>query len=132
MKVKDIMSPRPVCCSPLTNLKEVARMMMDGDCTEIPVVENIIDLRPIGVITDRDIVYRAIARGLNPLELTASECMSKPCLTVDLETSIEDCCKILKDGHIRRIPVVDEQGACCGIVSRADFVIHHLRDEIGE
>ncbi len=132
MKVKEIMTSRPTCCSPLTNLKEVAQMMLERDCGEIPVVENINDLKPIGVITDRDIVCRVLAIGKNPLEMTAGECMSKPCITVNSETEVEDCCRILKEGHIRRLPVVDEQGRCCGIVSQADFATHHLKVEIGD
>jgi len=132
MKVKDIMTTHPTCCSPLTNLKEVAQMMLECDCGEIPVIENIKSFKPIGVITDRDIVCRVLAVGKNPLEISAGECMTQPCITVSPEIAVEDCCRILKEGHIRRIPVVDEQGRCCGIVAQADFAIHHLKDEIGE
>src|SRR5207253_2648166 len=94
MKVKDIMTVHPKCCSPSTNLKEVAKMMLECDCGEIPVIENTNSLRPIGVITDRDIVCRVLALGKNPLETTVGECMSTPCITVNAEMMVEDCCKI--------------------------------------
>jgi CBS domain-containing protein len=58
---RDIMTPNPVCCSPSTTLDEVAKMMLRHDCGEIPIV-NAKDC-VIGVITDRDIVCRAVAQG---------------------------------------------------------------------
>lgn len=106
--------------------------MVEYDCGEIPVIESISNLKPIGVVTDRDIVCRAITLGKNPLEMTVSECMSNPCVTVNSDTSIKDCCKILKENKIRRVPVVDEKGRCCGIVSQADLFTNHLKDEISE
>ena len=58
MQVKDVMTTDPACCISETALQEVAQMMIDHDCGEIPVVENKETKRPIGVITDRDIVCR--------------------------------------------------------------------------
>ncbi len=132
MKVKDIMTRDPYCCISGTTLQFVARMMLDCDCGEIPVVNNEVELKPIGVITDRDIVCRAVAQGKNPLDMTAGECMTQPCITVKPETIIEECCKILEEKKIRRIPVVDEKGCCCGIVSQADIATHHLTNQIAE
>ena len=72
MKVKEVMTANPACCLTDTGLQEVAQMMIDNDCGEIPVVESMEEKRPIGVITDRDIVCRTVARGLNPLDLTVA------------------------------------------------------------
>src|SRR5437870_2982786 len=130
MKVKDIMTSGPACCTPDTNLQSVAKMMLDRNCGEIPVVNNETDLKPVGVITDRDIVCRIVAQGKNPSKVTVKECMSQPCVSVSPETMIEDCCKILEEHQIRRIPVVDERGCCCGIVSQADIAKNHLKDKI--
>jgi CBS domain-containing protein len=131
MRIKEIMTYDPVCCTPETSLRDVARMMLDCDCGEIPVVDNSTNLRPVGVITDRDIVCRAVALDKNPLQMTAKECMSAPCVAVDPETTIDECCRILEEKQIRRLPVVDEQG-CCGIVSLADIAAHKLRDQLAE
>ncbi|MBI4375054.1 MAG: CBS domain-containing protein [Elusimicrobia bacterium] len=122
-KVKDIMTEDPACCTPETRLQDVARMMVEEDCGEIPVVESEQSKKPVGVITDRDIVCRAVAQGKNPLELTAKDCMSSPCVTVKTETSLADCCKTMEDNRIRRVPVIDEGGDCRGIVSQADIAI---------
>jgi len=124
MQVKEVMTADPACCISETTLQEVAQMMVDHDCGEIPVVENKETKQPIGVITDRDIVCRTVARGLNPLDLTAADCLSKPCVTVTPDTSVEECGRIMEENKIRRVPVVDTDGACCGIVSLADIALH--------
>lgn len=124
MRVEQIMSPDPTCCSRNTPLQEVARMMTEHNCGEIPVVESDGAIRrPIGVVTDRDIVCRSVARGLNPLELLASDCMTEPCITVTPDMSVEECCDVLEENQIRRVPVVDSRGSCCGIVALADVAL---------
>ncbi|MGI8919251.1 MAG: CBS domain-containing protein [Pyrinomonadaceae bacterium] len=123
MNVKDIMTPDPACCTADTNLQEVAKLMVDHDCGEIPVVESEGTKKPIGVITDRDIVVRSVAKGNNPLDLTAADCMSKPCVTVTPEMSIEECGNILEANKIRRVPVVNEAGDVCGIIAVADIAL---------
>jgi CBS domain-containing protein len=132
MQVREIMTTDPACCTPKTTLQEVAQMMVDFDCGEIPVIENTENSLPIGVITDRDIVCRTVARGLNPLELTADDCMTRPCVTVTPETSVEECCRILEHNKIRRVPVVDAGGCCCGIVALADIALHAKKNATAE
>lgn len=123
MQVKDVMTANPACCSAETSLREVAQLMVENDCGEIPVVDNTDANRPIGVITDRDIVCRAVAKGNNPLDLTAADCMTTPCVTVTPEMSIDQCGNVLENNKIRRVPVVDESGSCCGIVALADIAL---------
>lgn len=132
MQVKDIMTANPACCTPETRLQEVARMMVDYDCGEIPVVQNQTNRKPAGVVTDRDIVCRSIARGVNPLELTAADCMSKPAVTVNTEDSLEECCRVMEENKIRRVPVVDATGSCCGIVALADIALQARKTLAGE
>jgi CBS domain-containing protein len=132
MQAKDLMTRNPACCTPETSLQEVARMMVDCNCGEIPVVDNHESMRPIGAITDRDITCRSIAKGLNPLNMTAGDCMTSPCVTITLEASLEDCCRLMEENMIRRIPVVDGSGRCCGIVSQADIAqkMDHIAAEV--
>lgn len=124
MDVKDIMTPDPSVCTPGTGLQEVAQMMVDNDCGEIPVVENMENKLPVGVITDRDITCRTVARGLNPLEMIASDCMSTPCVTVMPDMTLDECYEIMEENQIRRVPVVDASGACVGVVALADIARH--------
>ena len=130
MRVKDIMSTAVACCSPETKLPEVARMMVEHDCGEIPVVDA--SGVPIGVVTDRDITCRTVAEGRNPLVMEAGDCMTTPCVTVTPETSLEECCQTLEKNRIRRVPVVDEAGACCGMVSQADIARNAPKNETAE
>jgi CBS domain-containing protein len=123
MQVKEVMTSDPACCTAETPISEVARMMVDHDCGEIPVVEDIASKLPIGVVTDRDIVCRLVAKGINPLGTIAAECMSKPIVTVTPDMSIEECCRIMEEKLIRRVPVVDDRGSCCGIVALADIAL---------
>ncbi|HEY7413440.1 MAG TPA: CBS domain-containing protein [Vicinamibacteria bacterium] len=120
MKVKDIMTPSVTCCTPDNGLPEVARMMVDCDCGEIPVVESQSTMKPVGVITDRDIVVRAVAQGRNPLDLTAREVMTSPVITVTPDDGLDDVLGKMEEHKIRRVPVVDKGGRCCGIVAQAD------------
>ena len=121
MKIQEIMTANPACCAPDTSLRDVALLMVKHDCGEIPVVR---DGRVVGVITDRDIMARAVAAGRNPLVTKASECMSSPVITVGPDTNVNDCCDTMEEHQIRRVPVVDESGTCCGMVSQADIAQH--------
>ncbi|MBC75025.1 MAG: CBS domain-containing protein [Halobacteriovoraceae bacterium] len=118
--VKDYMTTEPACCSPDTELREVAQMMVDCDCGEIPVLDS--GRKVVGVITDRDIACRVVARGRNPSKLTARECMSDHIVTVKEDASFDECVDLMEDNKVRRLPVVDQEGRCCGIISQADVI----------
>ena len=118
MQIREIMSENPACCASATSLQDAAKLMADNDCGEIPVLDE--QRRPIGVLTDRDIACRGVAQGKAP-NTPVNAVMSNPVVTVTPETSLEDCCKMLAENQIRRVPVVDQSGACCGMVSQADI-----------
>jgi CBS domain-containing protein len=120
MNVSEIMTKDPACCTPDTSLQDVAIMMVDSDCGCIPVVDSKDSKMPVGMITDRDITCRVVAKGQNPLDLTAQDAMTTTVVSVTPETSIEDCCDLMEESQIRRVAVVDANGACCGIVAQAD------------
>jgi CBS domain-containing protein len=107
-------------------------MMVEHDCGAIPVVSSQSDKRPVGVVTDRDIVCRIVAAGKDTLRSTAKECMSSPVVTVTPDTGLEKCCQAMEEAQIRRAPVVDASGSCCGIVSQADIAKHAPERNTGE
>jgi CBS domain-containing protein len=127
---KEIMTPAPQCCSGETLLNEVANLMVEADCGEIPVVDA--SNRLIGVITDRDIVCRVVAKGKNPSAVTAAECMTEPVVVVKEDTALADVLSVMEENQIRRVPVVDESGRCCGIISQADIALCAPEPETGE
>jgi CBS domain-containing protein len=116
------MTPSPACCTPNSSLTEVARLMVDNDCGEIPVVEDMGSRKLAGVVTDRDIATRIVARGRNSAQACACDCMSSPCISVTPDTSLEEACEAMENNQIRRLPVVDDNGGVVGIVSLADVV----------
>ena len=96
MKVRDAMTTEPACCTPETSLEAAARMMIESDCGSLPVVDDLVNKIPIGLVTDRDIVTRAIAVGKNPLDLTVRDCMTAPAITVMSGMSLGECVEILE------------------------------------
>jgi CBS domain-containing protein len=121
MNVKEIMTKNPTTCLPTTKLSEVAKLMVDYSCGEIPVVKSKDDPELVGVITDRDICCRAIAAGKNPASVTASEVMSSPVFSITADQDLAKSCKTFSDKEVRRLPVVDKKNHVIGILSLADL-----------
>ena len=132
MLAKDLMTSNPACATMDTPLQQVARLMVDCDCGEIPVVEGNGVQRPVGVVTDRDIVTRVVALKKNPLDMTAGDVMTSPAVTAK-ETDDVDTIKHLMETHqIRRVPVVSRSGEISGIVSLADIARRDSRKDVGD
>jgi CBS domain-containing protein len=132
VQISEIMTRDPACCTPDGGLKEVAQMMKDCDCGAIPVVDNMGNKKPIGIITDRDITIRAVAEGKNPLELRVADCMTPGVATVSLDEKLDECLEKMETNKIRRIIVVDSDGRCCGIVAQADIARSGDKKKTGE
>jgi CBS domain-containing protein len=132
MNVQAIMTSNPACCTPDTPLPDVARMMVLCDCGAIPVVDNQDSGRLVGIITDRDITCRTVAQGKDPLDLTARDCMTTSVASITPNDSLQQCEQIMEDRQVRRIPVVDGNGCCCGIVSQADIARKASEHETAE
>jgi len=132
MRIEEVMTRTPACCTPDTELREVAQMMVEHDCGQIPLVQSTSHPKVLGVVTDRDIVSRLVAQGRNPLDLRADACMSQPVITVSIDDSVEDCIQVMEAHRIRRVPVVDDEGVMRGIVSQADIAQHVSHASTGE
>ena len=124
------MTANPQCCSADTPLNEVAKLMVECDCGEIPVVDSAKKL--VGVVTDRDIVCRAVAKDVNTALAKASEVMTAPVISVSEDCSLDDVLAKMEEHQIRRVPVVDGTGCICGIISQADVALHAQEEETGE
>ncbi|HQH26054.1 MAG TPA: CBS domain-containing protein [Oligoflexia bacterium] len=121
MQVIDVMTEDPVCCTPSSKIGDAARLMADNDCGVLPVVESLESRRLVGVITDRDICCRVAAEGKDAERMTVREAMSTPVVTMSPDADLDRCCKVMEENQIRRVPVVDRNHMCCGIVSQADI-----------
>jgi len=116
---KDVMTHDPACCSPTTTLDLVAKMMVQNDCGEIPIIDTA--NRPIGVVTDRDIVCRVVAEGKNPAGHTAESAMTRSVVMVASNAKLDDVIATMAENQIRRVLVVDDDGCCTGIIAQADI-----------
>ena len=130
MKVKEIMTASPASCTEDTPLQDIARTMVGRDCGSIPVVRNGRTLA--GIITDRDVVVRAVAEGRNPLTLKAKDCMTSPAISIADDATLNECTDLMESKKIRRVPVVDKSGSLVGIVAQADVARHASQEEAGE
>lgn len=105
-------------------LREVAVMMREGDVGSVPVVE---DGRLVGILTDRDIVVRAIANGKDAAA-PVSDAMTAEIFSVKPDDFVFEAIRIMGDRQVRRIPVVAESGDLAGIISMADIALE-MEDE---
>lgn len=129
-RARDVMTPDPVCCAAHTTLDEVARLMLQFDCGEIPVIDA--SDRLVGVITDRDIVCRVVAVGKNPMGYSVEACMTHGVVTVHIDDPVEHVIEVMARHEIRRVPVVDERGSCAGIIAQADLAEFAEARALGE
>ena len=121
MKARDIMTGEIATATRETSLEAIAKMFVERDCGAIPIVESASSRKPVGIVTDRDIVCRVVAAGKDALKLTAADCMSSPCVTGTPDTRLDECCTAMEKAQVRRLVIVDSDGACCGMVSQADI-----------
>ena len=117
MKVRDIMTASPACCSPSDSLRDAARIMRDSDCGAVPVVEND---RVVGIITDRDLAVRALAEG-KTADAKVSEVLTRDPRCCSEDADVDEVAHVMKENQVRRVPIVDASGKCVGIVSQADL-----------
>src|ERR1700719_1863704 len=127
---RQVMTENPACCTPDTPLDLVAKLMREHDCGEIPVIDPAD--RPIGVVTDRDIVCRVVAEGKNPMAYSAETCMSESVVSVRADAPIQEVVSTMERHQIRRVPVVDGSGCCIGIISQADVASVARPRHVGE
>ncbi|SFN17757.1 CBS domain-containing protein [Nitrosomonas communis] len=117
--VSDVMNTNVQVISPEATLHEAAQHMRDGDFGVLPVgdMDNL-----IGIITDRDIVVRAVAEGMD-INTPVRDAMSEQIVFVNQDDSLEDAARLMSDHQIRRLPVVDADDHLVGIVSIGDFAV---------
>jgi CBS domain-containing protein len=125
MKMSEVMTPNPRTVGPDDDLQTVARIMREEDAGSVPVVR---DGRVVGMVTDRDIVIRAVADG--DFECTVDDIASDDvvCATADMSTSAGAA--LMSEHQIRRLPVVDADEKLVGIVSLGDLAVKEGKDAL--
>lgn len=118
-RCREIMTAEVTTADAGMSLREVAAVMRDGDMGAVPVTA---DGRLIGILTDRDIVVRAVAEG-DEANQTVGDVMSKDLFTVGPDDFVFTAIRLMGDKQVRRIPVVESDGRLAGIISMADIAL---------
>ena len=147
MTIRDVMTTSVLTVRPDTPLKDVARLLIDGDVSGVPVVDE--DGAVLGVVSEGDFLvkeqgpqalrHRRLARLLGESEATkrqigklaartAGEAMTVPAITMEPTRAIQDAAAVMTERRVNRLPVV-ESGRLIGIVTRADLVRAYLRTD---
>jgi len=118
--IKDVMTPDPVCVDPHDTAAAAARSMREVDSGAILVTE---DGHLRGLLTDRDIVVRAIADGRDPAQVEVAEICSADVQALRPEDDVDRAVQLMRERHVRRIPIVDRDDHPIGIVSIGDIAL---------
>jgi CBS domain-containing protein len=122
--IQELMTPDPQTIPADATLQDAAREMKSDDIGAVLVEDN---GNIAGILTDRDIVVRAIAEGRDPSSIKVGEIASRDVKTLTPNSSVEDAIKIVREQNVRRIPVV-EDGRPAGIVSIGDLAVERDSD----
>jgi CBS domain-containing protein len=125
MKVSDVMTPDPVCCLPKDTAEKVAKILRDHNIGSTPVVLDHKTRQLIGIITDRDLCCTVVASGLEPKATPIKRFVTANPVTCRPDDDLETCIVAMQTYQVRRVPVVDDEGRCIGIVSQADLALRH-------
>lgn len=123
MHIRDVMTPNPRTVTPNDSIQSAARIMRDEDTGAVPVVEN---GRPVGIVTDRDIVVRAVAED-GQLNRPIREIVTGSIVSATPEMSTREAAELMSEHQVRRLPVV-ENNRLVGIVSIGDLAVKEGRD----
>ena len=118
MKIEKVMTRDAHVCSPADTMNHAAQMMWEGDCGFLPVVDG---GRVVGVVTDRDICMGAYTQGVPLWGAPVASVMSNELWTCRPGDDIRDVEGLMKEKMIRRVPVVDPEGALVGVVTIGDL-----------
>src|SRR5436190_21896390 len=117
MKISEVMTRDVETIRPDQTAQDAARFMLKADAGSIPVTEGD---RLIGMITDRDIAVRGVAKGYGP-DTPVRELMTDDLICVQIDDNVEDVATRMSEAQVRRLPVIDENEKLCGIVSLGDL-----------
>src|SRR5262245_19388048 len=116
MKCRDIMSRDVLFCTSDDTCMTAAQKLCENDVGSVPVVESPHDRKLVGMLTDRDICCRVAAKGRDAASVPVREAMTSQVVSCKEGDFIEQAERLMKEHQIRRIPVVDDQGECVGII----------------
>jgi CBS domain-containing protein len=125
-RVKDVMIRDVVTVDSGATLLDVAKKMRDANIGMLPVTEG---GAVRGIVTDRDLVIRAMTRDVRPSEVRVNECLSEPPRCAEPDWPIEDAMEEMARQQVGRLPVVDNSGAVIGVVTLSSLALRSAKRE---
>lgn len=127
MDVRDVMTANPITCLPTATIDQAAQLMRDRGIGDVLVQDQ---AGLIGIVTDRDLVVRAIAPGFDPAEVAVGDVCTTDVQCVGLDASIRSVVELMRDSAVRRVPVVDDQQRAIGIIAIGDLAAWQDRGSV--
>ncbi len=126
---RDIMHNGATCIGEHETLQHAAQQMRDLDVGSLPICGD--DNSLVGIITDRDIVTKCIARGTDPASITAGELAQGMPVTIEPQADVTEVLRAMEQHQIRRLPVMESQQPV-GMISQADLTRHLSESAVGQ
>jgi CBS domain-containing protein len=130
MKIREIMSSNPTCCTLNESAQNVAKTMCDQNVGSIPVVADSESRTLVGMITDRDLCCSVLAHGLDPKTARIQEFVSYSPVSCREGENVDHCERLMQEHQIRRIPIVDAENRVIGIVAQADLALKERAEKV--
>ena len=122
LTVGDIMTKNVITVEMGKTVEEAAKMMQKHKIGSVIVVEEKHGKKAKGIITERDIVHKLIAKRKDPYKVTVEEVMTTPLRVVKPETLLEEAARAMRENRIKRLPVVNQKNEIVGIISEGDVM----------
>jgi CBS domain-containing protein len=129
MQLKAIMTSPVATIAPESSLAEAARKMLELDIGILPVANG---QSIVGIVSDRDIAIRGVAKGMDSDRTAVREIMTKDVFTCQAGVDVEEACNVMEEKQVRRLVVVDGGNAPVGVVSLGDIALHLRREQSGD
>ncbi|HYK30669.1 MAG TPA: CBS domain-containing protein [Streptosporangiaceae bacterium] len=126
---RDIMHAGAQCIGESQSLQHAARQMRDLDVGALPICNE--DERLLGIVTDRDIVIKCIANGLDPASVTAGHLAQAKPVAISPTADVDEVLQLMQERQIRRLPVIENQRVV-GMISEADLARHLPEEAVGQ
>ena len=117
---EDVMTPNPTTCLPTSSVKSAAELMKKESIGSLPVVENQDTQKLIGIITDRDMAMKVVAKGLDANATNVEAVMTRKVISFRPDDHMQQALDAMSEHQLRRIVIVDKNRKVLGIIAQAD------------
>jgi CBS domain-containing protein len=129
-RIHELMTRRVASVHPATSVERAARLMEECDCGALPVIGDNGVL--VGMVTDRDITLRVVARGRDARTAIVADCMTERVFACYAHEPVSECLRQMSMHQVRRMPIVDDRGRLVGIIAQGDLARHAARNAVRE